>query len=71
MKTATANELKREFEEGQRGVKEVPRWDEFGNGWWHGEARAMTKVPGDWPFDSAGFPNDWEAYARFLGKNQG
>ena len=60
----TVEQLKKEFEEGKLGTKKVPRWDEYGNGWWLGDKRVMHDVPSDWPFHSSGFPGDWEAYAN-------
>ena len=57
-------ELKEMFEKGLLGCKLVPKWDEYGNGWWKGNELVMHSVPADWPFSSAGFPNDWQAYAR-------
>jgi len=61
---STLAEIKIAFYAGQLGKKEVFRWDEYGNGWWVGDVRVMSEVPENWPFDSAGFPNDWEKYAK-------
>jgi len=61
----SVTQLRDQFQAGKLGVKQVPRWDEYGNGWWHGDKMVMNDVPADWPFQSAGFDGDWDKYATW------